>query len=179
MDIFRIGYTERVTVRDMVGNEVLCYDVLRKARQQKQHLSIARVANHLHINKSVLAKYERGVALPKTWFILKQLCLILSLSADDLLGISDKYKNDTINSYLISTYRKYNKLSIRQLSAKLGKSATASSHYETNTPLSTWLTLKHLCTFLNISANTLLGIEVTTEIIDNTTLKEFISLYKD
>ena len=59
-----------------------------KQIRMERHLSQTQVATRLGITRSAYANYEQGIREPDIQ-MLKKLCAVFEISADDLLGIND------------------------------------------------------------------------------------------
>lgn len=176
MQIKNIEHTITIELTDTIGKDKINYYLLRDSRVKQKH-SIHYVSKKTGKDISTLSKYERGEYLPLSWFILKALCLGLSLSPDELLGIKDSPQDNMINIPLLKKYREvYNKLSIRKLSKQLGLYPTTAKHYEHSCTIPhAWLFLKKLCVLLDISVNDLFGIVVDKKVEKN--VEVFTAIY--
>jgi transcriptional regulator with XRE-family HTH domain len=180
MQINNLKELTTIKLVDNIGLNNINYSLFREARLSKNY-SLRFIAKSVGKGVSAIAKYERGACLPRSWFILKALCMELSLSPDVLLGINDSPQDPHINIELLKKYREtYNNISARKLSTKLQLCPTTEKNYEHHSTVPhAWLFLKLFCVTLGISANDILGISVIITEERNTELFDVIYNYLD
>jgi len=155
MEYVASGCLIQVNVIDM------CIDTInfKLIRRQRENLglSLADLSNCLGKSISTLKKYELG-NVPTSWYVLKDICLYLSIPADILFGMQ-YLLDDEFYTHIITKNRCRMGLTIREFSLMLGKRDVSSYVYGGSGKVpKTWVTCKKLCRVLDISPNNLLGL---------------------
>lgn len=148
--------------------------LIRESRLKQGKLSTELLAPRIGRSSSLLLQYEQGVNIPKTWYVLKDICLLLCISSDDIL-----LAEGAINTRLIHSYRvKYKKLSTSRFTQLLGLRYNNAIKYEHPTRYpSTWNTLRNICSLLHISSDELLGIRIQKEVYKNKAFENYTELF--
>jgi transcriptional regulator with XRE-family HTH domain len=175
-------------IRDISKIKVVCVTsggnintlAIKNARIIKQ-LSLRELSCLVNRSKSVISRYESGVYIPRMWVALKRICIALNISATDILGVNSSPDSNNLNLHLLKQYRvQYNKLSLKDLSDKLGSPAFYSyinkCENGKRVPPS-WVVLKKLSVVLGLSPDDILNIRVNSKNIKNDALFNAIKIF--